>query len=462
MEVMAAELYPPPEEDPIPAEAFRTPLAEEIGYAVVGRGTVLLVFGAFLAAVLAAGLALRRSRRPELLGWLGPAAALGAGAAFLVLGEWSRRAVPPTVAVAQIVDAVSGTDEASVRGLQAVYRPDEGPAEVGAGQGGFFQLDMTGAEGRARRLLLTDMGAWHWDNLALPRGVRFAPFRYTVPTAEPLTAVAHFGPEGLEGRLNVGPFQGLADAVLAAPDGRNMALSLGPEAAFRAAGPDVLPPGQFLTGTVLSDRQQRRQQLYRQFLKPPDLNRFEGRFGGRNLVLAWADPLDMHFTLAADARTVGSALLLVPLRLERSAPGTRVTVPGPLIPYHRILKNGLGRPTVESGAAVDMELRFQLPGEVLPLRVERARLFVKIDAPGRRVTVSGKADGEPVEIHRVDSPLDPIRLDVTREALLRLDEQGGLHLNLAVGNLRQGAGDGPGGQRWALRDLELEVTGRTE
>ena len=87
----------------------------------------------FLLAVLALGIGLRHSRRPELLGWLAPAAALAAMSIFVVFGETSRRAAPPTVAVAQVVDAISGKEEASVHGLMAVYRPDSGAADLGGG-----------------------------------------------------------------------------------------------------------------------------------------------------------------------------------------------------------------------------------------------------------------------------------------------------------------------------------------
>ncbi|HKB34822.1 MAG TPA: hypothetical protein VKD72_00100, partial [Gemmataceae bacterium] len=112
LEAIARELLPA--EKPFQVEAFKPLLAEEIGYSVVSRLTVGLIFGAFLLTTLGLAILLRRSRRPELLGWLAPAAALGAAGLLLVMGESSRRSVPPTVAVGQVVDAVSGTAEAEV------------------------------------------------------------------------------------------------------------------------------------------------------------------------------------------------------------------------------------------------------------------------------------------------------------------------------------------------------------
>jgi hypothetical protein len=451
----------PAQDAPFPVEALRQPVAAEIGYAVVGQGTAALVFAAFLVGSLALGLVLRRSARPELFGWVVPAAALGAAGAFLTLGGMSHQA-EATVAVAQVVEAVPGADEAPVHGLLAVYRPQSGPAELGARRGGFFDLDMSGVEGQDRRFVLTDLGAWHWENLDLPAGVRLATFRYPAPTPVPITAVARFGPDGLEGKLTAGPFRDVGDALLSTPGDRSLSIGLQPDGSFRAGTGDALPAGQFLASAVLTDRQQRRQDLYRQFFERPEAVSLKAS----NLLLAWAEPLDLHFTLAPEARTVGSALLMVPLRLERAPPGTRVTVPGPLIACRRIVAgHAVTVPHVSLQEATDLHLHFQLPAAVLPLHIERARLLAKLSAPSRRVTVSAGPPGQSVELRRVDSPIDPIRLDITEARFLGLDAQGGLNLTLAVGEAPQ-AGR-PGGRAaaapegWRVEYLELEVTGRT-
>ncbi len=439
-------------------EAFRPLLAEQIGYSVLKRGRAVLIFGAFLLAAVAAGVVLRRLGRPELLGWLGPAAALGAAGAFLAFGEASRTA-PPTVAVAQVVTAVPGSGEAAIRGLLAVYRPGSGPAVAGTTQGGFFDLDMSGTEGKTRRLVLTDLGSWHWENLELTGGVRLAPFRYTAATGAPIAAVARFGPEGIEGKLTAGPFQNPADLLLSTPGGRNLAVRLGPGGTFRSGGDDALPAGQFLVGAVLSDRQQRRQELYRDFLKRTPAERFKGEAA----LLAWADPIDTGFRLAPPgARTVGSALLVVPLRLERPAPGARVTVPGPLVPYRRVVSDFTPQPPVlESRRGIDQHLRFQLPAVVLPLQVERARLVAKISAPTRRATLAVRSDGRFIEVRRVESPLDPIRIDLTEARHLQLDDEGGLHVNLSVSDPLKGDGPLQPGEKWEIEYIELEVSGKT-
>jgi hypothetical protein len=157
---------------------------------------------------------------------------------------------------------------------------------------------------------------------------------------------------------------------------------------------------------------------------------------------------------------------VIPLLLERPAPGTRVTVPAPLVPYQRILSGGPVRPVLESNQAIAMQLRFQLPAALLPLKVEQARLVAKINAPSRRVTVSGlPADGKPVAFPPVESPLDPVAVTITDEPLLRPDEEGGLHLELAVSDTLGGGQAGPKApqmdEKWTIEYVELEVIGRT-
>jgi hypothetical protein len=459
LEDLGFELHHPQNNPPFPVEAFQSLLTEEIGYSVVGRGTVALVFGGFLLAVLALGIGLRHSRRPELLGWLAPAAALAAMSILVVAGERSRQASPPTVALAQVVDAVSEKEEASIHGLMAVYRPDSGAVELGATHGGFFDLNMAGLEGQTRRLILTDIDAWHWENLSLPAGVRMAPFQTNISTAKPITASAHFGPAGIEGRIEAGPFTDLSDVLLATPSGRNLAVTVNADGTFRAGSQEILPREQFLASVVLNDRQQQRQNLLREFLKPPGAEYLQRR----NVLLAWAKPIETHFHVGPEARSVGSALLVIPLRFERPAPGERVTLPGPFLSYQRILDGVPTRLLLTSNVGTDMHLRFQLPVEVLPFQVERARLSVKIEAPSRRVTISGQVGGEFKDIDHVDSPLDPIRVDLD-ERFLRLDERGGLQVTLRVSDSARE--DSERGARreeeWTIDYLELEVNGHVE
>jgi hypothetical protein len=102
---------------------------------------------------------------------------------------------------------------------------------------------------------------------------------------------------------------------------------------------------------------------------------------------------------------------------------------------------------------------------VLPFEVERARFTLKIDAPSRRVTVAGLEGSRATQLHSEDSPLDPVRIEITEERLLHLDAAGGLHLNLTLSDIPQGNQKAASPQqvteKWIIDYLELEVSGRT-
>jgi hypothetical protein len=459
--VFAERLQPPLHERELPTQALQHLLKEEIGYDIVPRRTVALIFAAVLGGALTLVIALRRSRHPELVGWLGPVTAVGGMLAFVLLGESSRRAAPPYVAVAQVVTPAPGHEEAALHGLVAVYGPDSGRIELGVRNGGFFEVDAAGLESD-RRMVMTDMRAWHWDNLWLPAGVRFGPFRYAAPLAARISASARFGPHGVEGTINAGPFDDLSDAVLNTEGGRALSVRIVGDGAFQTGSEDALASGQFIAGAVLTDEQRLRQGVFRELLKPAVLGEQRAQ---ADVLFAWSKPIDMHFTIPQGARLGGAALLAVPVHWTRSPAGQTVTVPGPFVSYRRLLAGKSVMPTLTSHRDTDMDLRFQVPPVVLPMKVQRARLAIKIDAPSRQVIIAGKSAKGSVELQRVENPLAPIRIDITQESVLQLDAQGRLHLTVTVSDLAAGRNAEPralgGEHRWTIEYLDLEVTGQT-
>jgi hypothetical protein len=453
-EFLAGELHPPPERPPFTADDLRSYVTDQISYSVVGRNTVLWVFGLLFLVLAVAAVALGRKGLLEHLGWLGPALALGAAGFFVGLGELSRGAVPPSVAVAQVVDAVPGLDEVQTRGFLAVYHPSRSTSAVGAERGGAFELDFAGLEGRATRRAQTDLDRWHWENLELPAGVRVGPFRRTLRTRGPVEATVRFGPKGVEGRVTPGPFRQLEDALLCTPGQHTLAIRLGPDGSFRAGSEDVLHGGQLMVGRLLTDRQRARQRLYEKLLAHP-----RPRYvANRSLLLAWAEPVDMHFTLGAQAGMTGSALLVIPLQFEQTPPGTRVTVPSAFVDCRRITSDGRHlQPATESPLATSMRLRFQVPASVLPLIVESARLTLKVNAPAREVAVGAFAGGEAVPLRRLTGPLGTEQVEIDPR-LLRPDEQGVISVTVEIGEARGGSAER---NLWRIESAGLELSGRT-
>lgn len=453
-ELLTEELQPrgePP--PPLGADDLRPFVSDQIGYSVVSRDTVVSVFVSLFLVLSLSALALSRQGLLEHLGWLGTSLALAAAGTFIGLGEWSRSAVPTTMAVTQLVDAASGLDEASATGCLGVYQPAAAAINIGAEQGGDFDLDVADLAGRDHRRVQTDLDCWHWENLELPAGVRLGQFRHTVRTAEPLEATVRFGPEGIEGRLTLGPFRHAEDAILSTPGEHALAARLNADGTVLAGVNDELPPGQWLASGLLTDRQRARQSLYAKLLAEP-----QPRFiAHRHLLLAWADPVDMHFSLAAEPRRTGAALLLIPLRFQRTPPGTRVTIPPAFVDCKRLTTEGQSFRAASYGRdSATVRFRFQVPVSVLPLEVESARLTVKMTAAGREVVVNALPGGEPVPLRKLAGPLGVESIEIDDPRLLRLDDQGTFHINLVIGDAHGAEQD-----QWRIGSLGLEVRGQT-
>jgi len=450
----AAPTFPSYNPGTVEGDAFAPVVMGDIGYSIVGVGTASMIFGGFLLMLLFLALGLRKWGRLEMLAWVGPVAALSTGVAFMTLGEASRRAVSPTVAVVQRIAVNPGSPEVSVAGLLGHYT-EGGPANIGSTRGGLLELDMSGLEGQTRRLVTTDIDAWHWENLTLPTGVRLASYATVAPTRETISCVAHFSGKGLAGKLSAGRFHGLADVVIQAPSRRAFSMRLSPDGSFLIGEDDLLAPDQFVAGTVLTDDQQKRQAIYRRLLSDSRAQ----RSSEEATVYVWADPIPAPFDFGSQLRSVGSALISLSLELEHAPAETLVTVPRGFMSYRRILEAGATQPNLEGQAAIDQHLRFQLPPSVLPLQVEKARLWAKVESPSRRFTVSGHSKNGIVRLKSEHSPVDPLQIEITQHDLLVLDEHGGLHLDIAVSDADPALDEQP--PKWSIQTLELEIVGRT-
>jgi hypothetical protein len=182
----------------------------------------------------------------------------------------------------------------------------------------------------------------------------------------------------------------------------------------------------------------------------------------RTMLFAWAKSDQLPFHTGGDSRNIVTTLLQLPLEFERSPAANKVFVPRAFVTHRRVLEGGLTTPTTEASAPIKMDLRFQLPASVLPLTLEKVTLVARVRAPGRVLTVSGLADGVPTALSTTESPVEPVRVEITDSKFLKLDEQGGLVLNVSIGNLPNAGGAVEAESRWKIESLTLEVVGQTK
>lgn len=453
-EFLATELGPVQDRPLLTAEDMRAYVIDQIGYTVLGRNLMLAVFSALFVILTAAAVLLARKHLLEHLGWLGPSLALVAAGGLVSLGNQVRGSIPSTVAAFQVADATPGLAEVQLSGFLAAYEPHPEITSPGAERGGQFQFDVADLEGRIQRRIQTDLERWHWENLELPAGVRTAPFTCTERTESPLEAVLHFGPGGVAGRVNVGPFRELEDAIVSTPGLNALGLRLSADGTFSAAAQEEMIGGQMIAGSLLDDRQRLHQKFYEKVLAEP-----QPRFiSGRSFFMAWSAPVDMHFSIVRGARTLGSALLIIPMRFEQTLPNTQVVVPAGFVESRRISGDGRVLPLVtESRQTMNMRLRFTVPPSVTPLRVEAAQLTIKMFAPDRIIELTGFAEGQPVPLTRLGGPNGIEKIDISDARLLKPDEQGNIYLEVSVGAA-------PGKAQpnaWRMEQAGLTLRGQT-
>ena len=445
----------------VPPAAIEPFLTKQIGYRILGRGAVAGVLAAFCAALLVAGLGLSRAGRLEWLLWLSPLAAAATSLVFLGVAASAKRSVPPAVATLQMVVLEPGMATGHVSGLAAIYNPDACDSSMGARRGGRFFPDMTGMSGRRRRMVWTDEGAWHWENLSLPPGVRTALLTLPLPLEKTVDCRARFGPTGLEGTLGPLPFTSLSDAVISVPNQPAAAVRIRGDGTFRSGSGDVFAPGEFLSTAWLSDLQQGRESLYEELFRARPTP-------SRPLLYAWADAVDSGF-LFPQRDQFGSALISVAVRMERPLPGAQILVPASFMPYRSVTGPDGRNPSAYNNARHEWVekktphtewLRFQLPAAALPLQVEQATLRFEVRAPSRSFEVMGYAGGRLAAVTRLSHPIGAYQSVIDRPQMLRLDAEGGWLMAIRVGDDQSAARGIMSQATWTIDSLQLEILGK--
>jgi hypothetical protein len=445
-------------------ELQREYLAQKIGYQVPGRAAVLSLLVGFCGLIGVAGFLLGRGHRLEHLAWLTVTAGVVAAAAIIGLGLASRQAVPPTAAELQFVEAVPQADTIASAGSLAVYQPDLNVVELASVGGTRLDPQLPDLAGQVRQITWTDLNRWHFEQMELPPGVRMFDTQSATSTSETPRATARFGPQGLEGQLTPGMFLPAEDGLVAPALGIPLAANLAADGTFHAGPADLLVSGQFTADQLLSDEQLRRQQLATAW--------FAGRRPKAALhLVAWSQPVAESMQWSAGTRQVGAVLLSVPVSIERTPAATAVAIPDALMDLrsvtgssgHSAHFDGRARawhfPQLSASAT---RLRWQLPGEVLPLKLDRAKLTIDCNIPSRQLTVYAIRGGETVSIGEHSNPSGRLEIEITQADLLALDDQGGMAIEFEVGELaRQIADATVSNATWSIRSTTLDVWGQT-
>jgi hypothetical protein len=475
------EFFRMPEGDLLPSAAIEPQVREYIGYSTLSPWFVCGALLALSIGVVVIGIRLMRSGRLEHLGWIGSALAIGVSLFLIAAGKINRPSVVATLASVQFVQAIRGTDDLRGEGLMSIYNPEGSDDLIKATHGGRMTFDTAGSEPGSRRMVTTDLGAYHWDDLRQPAGIRSISVDYSEGEPNRLAAYATFDSEGVSGTYS-GIVPPGADAILATRDGR-LGAALNGDGTFVARGDDVFENGQYLSAGLLSDEQDRRRRTLTEILGNP--RRLD--YPAAPQLMFWSRPWDNGFRFGDGLENQGSTLFAVPLVIERPVTGTEIMIPSPFLGYVNRKGPDGSQPSAmwdaakkqwqERSSPGSAWLGFQIPRWLLPIVPRRAQIDLRVTGPIGRIEFLGIRQGNAVSLQSISDPVGAFSVDLVDSDALTIDDDGRLVLGLNAGVSEQSgqpAGAAPGnggsvpamnqnvkGNYWRIESLALRLWATT-
>ncbi|KAA5541853.1 hypothetical protein FYK55_16760 [Roseiconus nitratireducens] len=420
-----------------PSLELATSLSDQIGYQIPQRSVIALVLGFHLLVLLGAGIVLMQRHALHHLAWLVPATGVLGTAALLWIGTRQTSVVPATIATAQVTQVLPGGSEGRVATVAAIYSGQSQMLELSASPQTTTRLPDLEASSEMRRLVWDDSGRSNWQFVSQPPGVvRQVRADSTALFPRPWMLRGTFGRDGFESRLIGLEGKQMDDGVIVALGRPTLAVDVNSESTAASGFDDVMSPDQFIDDTLLSDVQRRRQQHLRELMsdEPPLI-------GPTPTLLAWTDPLGGGVTIGGDFNRKGSMLAVVPVELERPSADTPFRVPASFVRLESVgsgsgttsfFNSETGKWLAEMNQPTQTVLRCVPPSVLLPCRLSRAVMEIKIKAPSRQLEIQGRVDGEFVTLHRVSNPAGVLRFEIDQTDSLQLDADGGLVIAIAV------------------------------
>lgn len=443
-----------PRKEPIETRSTMLPMLDQkIGYQIPSRSIAATILIANVVLILAFGAIWTRSRRLERLAVLVPICSLLSAGLMIGLGNRQAGAVPSTVAVGQWVRADASSGEVDVQAAYAVYSQQSTELDLRTRLDAPLMPLSKETSGTTRRLILNDGGQSHWEGLEQPPGVvRHFASEGTVVTENSWGVRGTFDQDGFVGRLTGLTTATADDAVLVAGNGPVTAANCttGDQAVSVTAGVnDLLAPGQFMPGNLISDLQRQRQN----FLRAMVAERETSPFGIHPHLLLWTDPIDTGVMFDQQFIQRGSALVSVPLELASPRNGQSFSIPATFIRTEAyagtrgrssLFNNQTGKWLENLTKPTVTELLFRVPEAVRPMTITNAKVAIKVTAPFRSLVIKTLQNDQPTVVFEKKSPTGLQEFEIDDPSLLPMHADGGLWMEIQITETDGAADDGSG------------------
>lgn len=421
------------ERQPMPLSETTDYVIKHIGNPVVPRSWVAVSLVSFCLVLGALGGWRFLVGDLGLFGILAPLAGAIASAGLLIASSYIRREIPESVPGLQLVHVAEDGSVLFVREQAAVYLEGESSMSLECDVDGRAVVDEQVTAG-VRTFETTGFQDWRLSNDAWPPGLWRYQSEFVLP-ADNFVAQATLNENGVELTLPETP-EPLEDFVLGYVLGDPMLCTRESGRLF-ADGKLNADGNRWITGAIISDEQQRRLEVYREFFNPALR---VGRRGG--VLYGWTRLWPGGPKWSRDLPRQGSALVAIPVQLATPRPGTELFVPHGLIQLRRnpnelgqtfAFNDETGRWAQELTMKTNARLQFVLPSQIVPFTAKSFEIQLDIRAPKRDVRLVGNASGQtPVEIVRLESPSIPWTGTITDPAILADASDGILDIQLEI------------------------------
>lgn len=414
--------------------------AGSIGYEVPSRLFAAIIMLGFAVSLAGCGVWLLRKDRATTLLWAVPGLALVCAVPAVWQGGQSRSVAPPTAIQQQLTDVIPGCTTLAADGMISVFQPAPTDLVVSMHDYAIMAPDDADADYRQRRIVWTDRGESEWQKLEQDAGIRNYVVRSLVRYEKPQMLEMTLDHKGLVGNPGEVVFSGDSDLILASRSADRAAVKIGSSGVLTVTPDEMLGATEFISGTLLSDAQRRRQSVYEAlFQGEPN----EPQYPDRLTLLSWSDAAQQTIVVGDEAtRRAASVLTAQPVQLQPPQIGTEVLIPPVLLPYEVVRDETGGLSSAYDNRQRQWQqrenplltlLKFSVPKACQPFAATGGQLQLRMNAGLRQVRISVGSETQFTQIADLESPAGLFTLDLSAEHLQQVADSGALYLKLDVG-----------------------------
>lgn len=434
----------------------------QVGNPVVSKSIVNWSLGLFVAALAAVGTYQLRYGGAYRLGWMVPAVAVLGCVPLVLASQWIRSEIPETWGRLQLVDVAADGSNALVRELSSLYLNDSNSMSLQSSIESRIE-PMSKQSVGVRRWIWNDLDQWTWRNNNWPSGLWRANSMHSVPL-DNLVVKGTLDEKGLVLKTPAGLKTPLQDPMVSFSRGSQLLCSSISENTWFAGSSQIAGGERWISGTLISDEQMRRAEIYRTLFEKK--SGLEAR--GKRILYGFTDVWEGGPTWDRDLVRRGSALVSLPIHLERPIPGRPIQVPYSLMTVEALHQDGIrtnsfneksGRWKQDATTGSVARVRFHLPPELKPFQVTSISIEALANAPQRKFILSRMDQGKPSEIVSIENPSIPWGKTLTDPTIMPDPNQGYIDLQVEV-TARLGANaEFEQVVNWGIEYIRLHVNG---